>query len=264
MKLKQLITGGALAATVLTIGTAQAEENNYEGIVFCKAIVVDPAQYDNESFISVTLPFTTTGKEGEQYTHWNVGKVPAGGVADSWHGNGKHGKFVTHNDGGVGAYVYLTSSNRGYCGRWSQNSENRPCEEGVWQEPDNNQFLDVFGDSAVMRIWPTVSLNRWRRGDGDYCLAFTCDMDASNPTWHLLSRGYQYRNGGSGSYVEWTEDEENGYDYIAAYMGYLPAGDYMPFDVKFWAPRELYGPVHFTFKVEAAAFPLWEHDIEVK
>ena len=37
MKLQQLINGGALAATVLTLGSAQAEERNpYDGIVFCK------------------------------------------------------------------------------------------------------------------------------------------------------------------------------------------------------------------------------------
>lgn len=74
------------------------------------------------------------------------------------------------------------------------------------------------------------------------------------PTWHMLNRFYDgvWRD-------EESEDHLNS-GYIGAYMGYLPAGDYMPFDVKFWAPREWTGAMGFTFRVEAASFPLWEHD----
>ena len=48
---------------------------------------------------------------------------------------------------------------------------------------------------------------------------------------------------------------------VGGYMGYVDAGDYLTFDLKFWAPREgVYGEsLLFTFCLEASTFPLWEH-----
>lgn len=261
MKLKQLINGGALAATVLTLGSAQAEENPYDGIVFCKATIMEVNENDPSS-ISVTLPFTTTGSDGQQYTHWNLGRVAAGGVADSWHSEGGPGKFMAHNNG-VGAYVYLTSSADGsYAEYWN--------EEGgrgdVLNVDTTTVLYAIYGNTGF--IWPITSLQRWRStddGGNGYCLAFTRDVTAKLPTWHMLNRCYVSDVPG------WFDDDERerlGFGpsyYIGAYMGYLDSGDHMSFDVKFWAPRDNYErTVGFTFRVEAAAFPLWEHDIEVQ
>ena len=58
MKLKQLINGGALAATVLTIGSAQAEQDPRESVVFCKATIMRLDNFDERNDVSVTLPFT--------------------------------------------------------------------------------------------------------------------------------------------------------------------------------------------------------------
>ena len=286
MKLKQLINGGALAATVLTLGSAQAEGNDYEGIVFCKATFVR-ADGNDEADISVTLPFTTKDHEGFEYTHWNLGEVPFGGVADSWHSNGGPGKFVAHNNGRVGAHVYLTSARMnsdGYSAVWQMNSYDGsfthygPSRAGM--VCIGYDTLDrVFGGAqGGAIIEPASSLKAWRRcwyevGTLSYCLAFTCDLNAKAPTWHMLDHWYwsrreQYTDN---YYSGWEKDDEEvtSRDYIGAYMGYLAAGEYMPFDVKFWAPyvdpgdgQE--GNAYFTFKVEAASFPLWEHDIEVK
>jgi hypothetical protein len=44
-------------------------------------------------------------------------------------------------------------------------------------------------------------------------------------------------------------------------MGYVEAGDYLPFDLKFYAPHNRISgeSLLFTFAVEASSFPLWDH-----
>ena len=257
MKLKQLINGGALAAAVLTLGSAQAEERNpYVGIVFCKAQMTEIK--DDASDLSVTLPFTITGIDGKEYTHWNLGEIPPRGVVDSWHSEKGPGKFVAHNNGRVGAYVYLTSSTTQYATNWYSRDPISHPQPSSWISLGNSEYKKVFGESGWF-INPASSLAAWRSDPKSYCLAFTIDMEAKRPTWHMLSHWNQFEG-------EWYEDDGalTSRPYIGAYMGHLEAGEYMPFDVKFWAPDLIHERVNFTFKVEAASFPLWEHDIEVK
>lgn len=277
MKLKQLITGGALAATVLTLGSAQAEERNpYEGIVFCKATVLR-ANPDAPSAISVTLPFTTTGSDGRQYTHWNLGKVAAGGVADSWHSDKGPGRFVAHNNGVVGAYIYLTSAplHAEYWGDWYMHGDyGLQAGDSVCGDEIREGIERVFGECEGFDMWPCTSVELWRRDEMSYCLAFTRDIQAKIPTWHILNRCLYFDSEYDSSIGEdrWSyawREEENQCRCIGAYMGYLDSGEHMPFDVKFWAPHfwnmyESERPVYFTFRVEAASFPLWEHDLEVQ
>lgn len=258
MKLKQLITGGALAATVLTLGSAQAEERNpYEGIVFCKATIVSGG--DPFSEVSITLPFTQgCGAEFGSYTYWNLGSIPGGGVADSWHSKGGPGRFVAHNNGKVGAYVYLTSWAGDYQFLGGEMSE----VGSVFESREEFEASET--------ILPTPSLQG--RNSDHYCLAFTRDITAKIPTWHMLNmfttEGNFAMNGVG--YELWLQGDGVS-DFpdiccIGAYMGHLDAGDYMPFDVKFWAPWSSaeFRNVRFTFMVEAAPFPLWEHDFEVQ
>lgn len=260
MKLKQLITGGALAATVLTLGSAQAEQNPYEGIVFCKAQMTEIQ--NDASDLSVTLPFTTTGMDGKEYTHWNLGEIPPRGVADSWHSEKGPGKFVAHNNGRVGAYIYLTSAELGnsYPTNWYSQGP-QPTRGVDLPSIGSNKMGEVFGDPMpIDLINPVSSLAAWRKYENkdSYCLAFTLDMKAKNPTWRMLDH---WCNGST-----WFKDDgaTNPRTYIGAYMGHLDAGEYMPFDVKFWAPDLIHNRVGFTFKVEAASFPLWEHDVDVQ
>lgn len=254
MKLKQLITGGALAATVLTLGSALAE-TNYNGIVFCKARIMSSG-LDPLNSVSITLPFTTTGSEGGQYTYWNLGVVPPGGVADSWHSEGGPGRFVAHNNGEVGAFVYLTSTAVGRYGMFAQGGI-------LFSEKLDN----IACERPRMAAFPSPSLQQWRSTTGRYyCLAFTRDVMTKVPTWHLLNMW----NEANDNFEGWRlgDDMQGNVNYIGAYMGHLDAGDYMPFDVKLWAPRWNGGSVDmnlaFTFMVEAAPFPLWEHDVDVQ
>lgn len=282
MKLKQLITGGALAATVLTLGSAQAEPNPYEGIVFCKAQIVSSG--DSFENVSITLPFNSTTPGGEEYTYWNLGSVAAGGVADSWHSEGGPGKFVAHNNGGTGAYVYLTSAGEHY-----------PYERLDGSVVDLQEIFekaDEFENTEFIRPVPSLRYlkNHSKHEEPSYCLAFSKDVTAKIPTWHMLDRWLPV---GGGKYTDdpakttWRIGDEfhGNYEYngsyynevicIGAYMGHLDAGEYMSFDVKFWAPvvpggwdfqqsGDFKPNVRFTFRVEAAPFPLWEHDADVQ
>ena len=261
MKLKQLITGGALAATVLTIGTAQAEpQNPLDGVVFCKAKIYSSGE-SLENQISITLPFTGD----RDYTYWNLGAVPAGGVADSWHSKGGPGRFEAHNNGEVGAYVYLTSAGGMNYNRY-----------GYDNGQEVNGILKYEAEfQNTVRIKPTPSLQHWRHSEEGmyYCLAFTRDLEGKMPTWHMLdmwtNAGNLEMNNDTNCYWMPADGSLPPLCYVGAYMGYLDAGEYMPFDVKFWAPRRASGEsaeqnVNFTFMVEAAPFPLWEHDADVQ
>ena len=277
MKLKQLVTGGALAATVLTLGSAQAEKNPNEGVVFCKATIMRSDNFYEQSDVSVTLPLT----EGRDYTYWNLGNVPAGGVADSWHSEGGPGRFVAENTGRVGAYIYLTSrASQDSAGYWERSGD---CVQRTIQGAYDSRIRDeISNGNQQYELFPSSSLLRWNRQRLNptsqmYCLAFTRDEKAKSPTWHMLNRSYMPEGRwleADGPEAEHVARMERGNGYIGAYMGYLPARDFMSFDVKFWAPWNTmtdsngnqmpqYG-AFFTFMVEAASFPLWEHDIEVK
>ena len=119
-----------------------------------------------------------------------------------------------------------------------------------------------FGGGETLRN-PAISpaeLRRWVEDYGSYHLAFTTDVTAKVPTWHSLDHRY---NGN-----RWTTEElSNASDAmayeVAGYMGYVDAGDYITFDLKFWAPpwwgNPEDSPVLFTFCVEAAPFRLWDH-----
>ena len=283
MKLKQLINGGALAATVLTLGSAQAGMNPNEGVVFCKATIMRSDNFDERNDVSVTLPFT----EGRDYTYWNLGNVPAGGVADSWHSEGGPGRFVAENTGRVGAYIYMTSG-KANTGWWSLGSgEQRISNPGAISDI-SRITEEIFNGNAWQSIGPSSSLLRWKKqvthyAQRWYCLAFTRDEKVKTPTWHMLNRSYDRQNsrwveGECGSDTRYSEyiasKEANDQGYIGAYMGYLPAHDFMSFDVKFWAPWTTMtndngetmdqSGAFFTFQVEAASFPLWEHDADIQ
>ena len=258
MKYRDILTCGALVAAALVAGAVQAT-NTMSSVVFCKATIVEAIDGGDAANVSVTLPFTSTSPSGLQYTYWNVGDVPPGGVADSWHAEGGPGRFVARNSGRVGAYIYLTSSPFQYAAYWD--GGRNLGYAGEMDELDDSIYEEVYGYYDYGE--PTTSLDFWRKSEWSYCLAFTRDVTAKAPTWHLLDRYYD------DSWRQWRQcsGSEEYVDYIGAYMGYLDAGDYMPFDVKFWAPRSNGRGTYdfiFTFKVEAASFPLWEHEPDVR
>ena len=83
---------------------------------------------------------------------------------------------------------------------------------------------------------------------------------AKVPTWHSLDHRY--------TDSDWSTEAQGNLrsEEVAGYMGYVDAGDYLTFDLKFWAPRGLPNGqgLLFTFCVEASAFPLWEHSRAVE
>ena len=110
MKAKQIKRAVLAAAILAGAGVAYGDYyyTNANTVVYCKATIVDGG---GNQLVSVTLPPTEGYYDGagNPLTYWNVGNVPAGGVADSWHGEGGPGRFTAHNEGNVGAYVYVTS-----------------------------------------------------------------------------------------------------------------------------------------------------------
>lgn len=249
-----LVKKAALAAAIVAgAGMAHGVESALQ-VVYCKATITGNS---GEDIVSVTIPPTDGyfDGNGNPLTFWNVGNVPAGGVADSWHQDGGPGRFTARNAGNVGAYFYVTSG-------WKYNkfsgdpiANSLDGSLGVWHDPEMPVVEDIFGGGEVLAS-PAISpreLRMWYTSES-YHLAFTTDTMAKVPTWHSLDHRYT----GSG----WsTEAQGNGQESeVAGYMGYVDAGDYLTFDLKFWAPcNRSEGDRLFTFCVEASAFPLWEH-----
>ena len=248
-----MIKRAALAAAIVAgAGMAHGVESALQ-VVYCKATIMGS---DGGDVVSVTIPPTDGyfDQEGNPLTFWNVGNVPAGGVADSWHQDGGPGSFTARNAGNVGAYFYVTTS-EGVYSKFSGNGGTI-----------NTNFLENVGSSIFGGgdwLWSaSISPSELRRWNDQltYHLAFTTDTMAKVPTWHSLDHRYT----GSGWSTEAYEGPRGGE--VAGYMGYVDAGDYLTFDLKFWAPcdRNTAGNKLFTFCVEASAFPLWEHSRAVE
>lgn len=253
----------AMAAAIFA-GAGAAFAGPYSGlhVVFCKATIL--GEEEGENSISVTLPPTEGyyDNDGTPLTYWNVGNVPSGGVADSWHAEGGPGRFTAKNAGTRGAYFYVATAGHNYWFdilRTPDNYHGMPSiSDDVW-----DTRTGIFGNYPIL-MKPAISpkeLRRWY-GDGrEYHLAFTTDVTAKVPTWHSLDHRW---DGGSFSTEEQESLEEGE---VFGFMGYVYAGDYLTFDLKFWAPWSgdtQPSPVLFTFCVEASAFPLWDHGLAVE
>ena len=244
-----LVKKAALAAAIFAgAGVAYGVESALQ-VVYCKATIMGSG---GEEVVSVTIPPTDGyfDDNGNPLTFWNVGNVPAGGVADSWHQDGGPGRFTARNAGNVGAYFYVTTGD-GYAKFTYTNTS--ISGTNAWDNVVKETF--VGGAGWNMLYFPAISPNELRRygTSGSYHLAYTTDTMAKVPTWHSLDHRYM----GDG----WsTEAQENSHpNEVASYMGYVDAGDYLTFDLKFWAPVRQNGNALFSFCVEASAFPLWEH-----
>ena len=108
MKAMQIKRAVLAAAILAGAGMAHGVESALQ-VVYCKATITGDAGND---IVSVTIPPTDGyfDNNGNPLTFWNVGNVPAGGVADSWHQEGGPGRFTARNEGNVGAYFYVTTS----------------------------------------------------------------------------------------------------------------------------------------------------------
>ena len=240
----------ALLAAAMLAGVGMAYGNNVStnyAVVYCKATISGNA--GDDPVVSVTLPPTEGyyDVEGNPLTYWNVGNVPAGGVADSWHGEGGPGRFTARNNGNVGSYFYVSTG-----GAYSIGARNAGQSVNYffpWSESVN---ADTFGGGRGL-IRPLVSPRGGREYD-EYHLAFTTDVTAKVPSWHSLDHGLTPEG-------PWSTDDNQSYYQISGYMGYVDAGDYLTFDLKFWAPHNCSKgeSLLFTFCVEASEFPLWDH-----
>ena len=252
MQVKRAVLAAAIfAGASVAYGVESALQ-----VVYCKATIVGNG---GEDVVSVTIPPTDGyfDQEGNPLTFWNVGNVPVGGVADSWHQEGGPGRFTARNAGNVGAYFYVTTSGGNYAKFSGSRDGDIFVNNGYSSHTNfwNRIDPDIFGSGTGL-LSPSISPSELRRWNdlSSYHLAFTTDTMAKVPTWHSLD----HRHVGRWS----TEAYENPLPgEVAGYMGYVDAGDYLTFDLKFWAPRGWTngGGLLFTFCVEASAFPLWEH-----
>jgi hypothetical protein len=258
----------ACAAAMAATG-ASGDTNYVNAVVYCKARIMPSGDQTGEVLLSVSLPETpgAVDENGWPVTLWNVGDVTAGGVADSWHAEGGPGRFTVRNTGNVAAYVYVTT------GLWPGVDRGIGTLDG-WEHLRYiypNSELGEFPRPTPRMEKPNVGM--WRES---YHLALSTDVTAKAPTWRSLDRWGTWfcsaaKDLGNGYYgLFWHDyrlDDDDSFEcgggVCAAYLAYMPVGEYQPFDLKFWAPLEYWGEEYnfaFIFRVEASLFPRWEHD----
>ncbi len=242
----------AAALTVTVAAGLHAGTTYNNAIVFCKATIQESGQMSGNYLLSVELPPTPgyTDPDGNPVTIWNVGNVPAGGVADTWHDGGP-GYFTVRNTGNVGSFVYVVGIAR--------NEYNDVPAGGTW---DYQAVLGHLFGYGPPQLFPRPEpFTPESYGGETYHLALTTDVTARAPTWrsldHVSRPGLGYPQAG------WDYQSDPLSFQCSAYLSWMPPGEYQPFDLKFWGPAEFTvwnGPVFFVFRVEASAFPRWEHD----
>lgn len=236
------------------VGAAPADSlTQLPAVVYCKARLLDSGEQSGDVVLSVELPPTPgfLDPEGNPVTVWNVGDVVRGSVADTWHSGGP-GYFTARNAGNVGAYVYVMAVSE-------IEASGNPYPNAPY--PGGQMYEHLFpGVGPFWFVRPKPSPRDGQIGDSpdeaspmDYHLALTQDVTAIAPTWRPLEH-VSYLNG-----TLYTSSIER---QCSAYLAWMPVGEYQPFDLKFWAPANgpTGDPLGFVFRVEAATFPLWEHD----
>lgn len=252
--MKKIQIKKALLAAAMLAGVGMAYGNGISNnVVYCTANIISGPKNGALPMVSVSLPPTEGYYDnyGNPVTIWNVGDVPAGGVADSWHGEGGPGRFTAKNTGNVKAYFYITTgSSQSYSpmqNAWTGQVTPLP---NVMNE---GMIRDVLGLEGKYLNAPCISpheLYGWPY-EGAYHLAFTTDTTAKVPTWHSLDKRFQNGNMNIGA------DKMS--STTVGFMGTVIPGDYLTFDLKFWAHPRAEWPAIFTFCVEASEFPLWDH-----
>lgn len=259
MKKIQIKKALLAAAMLAGVGIAYGGESQSINVVYCKVELQSPYN-DLENMISVTLPPTEGYYDygGNPITYWNVGRVPYGGVADSWHAEGGPGRFTAKNAGTRGAYLYVSTGDEYQRLMASQYGDYRPGTTNYLSYVYHEQFGKIFDHLR----YPCVSPSELRLcGLADaYHLAFTTDVTAKVPTWHSLD----HRCMGGSEYLsakQYPDMQPSSGNQVVGYMGFLDPGDYLMFDLKFWAPviERVEESYLFTFCVEASEFPLWDH-----
>lgn len=254
-----LLSATLLAGIALPAG---AETSINYAVVFCKAKVIG----SKDTVLSVTLPMDTSYTDiyGDPMIVWDMGTVAPGGVVDSFFSEGGPGRFKVRNNGNCAAYVYVTSG-----GFWDGNEQNNS-PFGETQEHGNEYFLrsaeSAFGNNVEGwgRCVPTQ--RDYEEEEWAYRAAISTSVDTKYPVWRNLEYGYEGGNYdapdpmmSSASGADWYKDSWAGF--CGQYLAYLPAGETQLFDVKFWLPRDMHGDrtVVFPIRIEAAAFPRWDH-----
>lgn len=255
MKKIQIKKALLAAAMLAGVGMVYGGEDHSINVVYCK-VELTFSEYP-ENRISVTLPPTEGyyDRDGNPITYWNVGSVPYGGVADSWHAEGGPGRFTAKNAGTKGAYLYVST---GCDYQYYMGNSGYASISNYFDNVDMEQFGQYHGSLK----YPCVSPSELRQCSltDAYHLAFTTDVTAKVPTWHSLDHrcigGYEYL-----SAKQYPDMKPSSVEQVVGYMGFLDSGDYLTFDLKFWAPviEGNWGSRFFTFCVEASEFPLWDH-----
>lgn len=252
--MKKMQIKKALLAAAMLAGVGMAYGNGISNnVVYCTANIITGPENGASPMVSVSLPPTEGYYDnyGNPVTIWNVGNVPAGGVADSWHGEGGPGRFTAKNTGNVKAYFYITT------GSWHSYSSMENYWTGQVTMPLNvmdEQLVENYLGLSGLHLKASCISPHELYGCPDfeaYHLAFTTDTNAKVPTWHSLDK--RFCNG----HIDFGASPRM--STTVGFMGTVIPGDYLTFDLKFWAHPQAEFPAIFTFAVEASEFPLWGH-----
>jgi hypothetical protein len=242
MRTSSMMVAGACAVAAMVAGLApmaQADTNVY---IWCTAQIYQPgAPGKPDAYMSLELPKDPIA--GEAW--WNIGQLPLGGVADSWYDGGP-GKFRIKNSGNVACYIHIFAAS---------DLESYNHATSGWQ-PYGIQPTDrVPPAPPSWADWPQATNEPW------FALAVAVNVLDVAPRWNVLDQFLPHSN-------------EYGFDISHTFgkvLGQAMPGEYLVFDLKFWAPQAIGGMPYIQtadmaklVRFEAAAFPRWPMDTWVR
>jgi hypothetical protein len=192
--------------------------------IYCKAELFSDAGNSNLQYAVELAP--TPGYE--PYCVWLPGKVAVGGTADSWYDASGPASFAIRNTGTA------------RCDIWICAESVRPCDTNAMLGP-------VFcGNWLGDLSFPSADPNQL---DPTYSLAVAVTVTGIAPQWRLLDQPMRTND------IYFTQ-------FGARMAAGARAGDTVPFDLKYYAPRIKYGTqtVDAPFIAAFYAVPVWPEE----
>jgi hypothetical protein len=216
--------------------------------IWCSAEIYTPGVSGPAPYMSLEIP--ADPNYGVPY--WNIGRIPIGGVADSWYDGGP-GKFRIKNTGNVPAYVHIFAasesemmSHDGWTAWMMPTDKTPPMLPSGWDPEWGGHHLP------------------W------YALAVAVNVLDVAPRWNVLNQFY-YSFDHDSPYPE--PPPMNVSPTFGRVLGRAQPGEIMVFDLKFWAPQNgsewMDGlnetdPIGKLVRFEAATFPRWPEQTWVR
>jgi hypothetical protein len=198
MTKRTLTWAGVVSLALACCGVAQAQSSSPPEFIQARVTITN---------INFVLAVDIPDNAGTN-TLWDIGTVPAGGVADTWYDDDLHGSFRLRNAGDLPAHIYIVA--------------------------ERHNGFDPWGGLPTIEPTQIVPSN-----DEKFAIAFATNVEDLLPDWSVLAL-----------LIQSTPNR------TAGNMGFIPPGDYILFDLRYYAPNPCCVPISNPVQFRLAFYAL--------